>query len=85
MDGSENFERNWNEYKNGFGVPGQELWLGNDKMHFITNQKDYELRMDMVNLNGNAYFAKYSLFRIKNEDSNYQMELGTFDSASTTG
>lgn len=86
VNGSVNFERDWDGYKNGFGIPGHELWLGNDKIYYITNQRNYLLRMDMVNLDGNAYFAKYSLFRITDEDSNYKLEdLGTYDSSSTTG
>ncbi|KAJ8019777.1 Tenascin-R [Holothuria leucospilota] len=83
VNGSVSFEHNWEEYKNGFGILEHELWLGNNKMHYITNRKNYELRMDMINLDEDAYFAKYSLFRIKDENFKFQLEIGTYDSAST--
>ncbi|KAJ8033560.1 Fibrinogen-like protein A [Holothuria leucospilota] len=85
VNGSVSFEHNWNEYKNGFGILEHELWLGNDKIYHLTKQKNYELRMDVVNSNKDDYFAKYNLFRISDENSKYQLQLGVYDPASTTG
>ncbi|PIK59867.1 fibrinogen-like protein A [Apostichopus japonicus] len=50
VDGSVDFYRTWNEYKQGFGFLKREFWLGNDQISDLTNQKDYELRIDMNNL-----------------------------------
>ena len=38
--GDLNFDRNWAEFKRGFGDPrrGGEFWLGNDNIHLITKQ-----------------------------------------------
>lgn len=50
FDGSENFDRNWNEYRNGFGDRGRgEFWLGNEKVHLATAQPRvvYELRVEV--------------------------------------
>ena len=36
LDGSVNFERNWDDYKNGFGIIGgdtEEMWLGNENVY----------------------------------------------------
>lgn len=30
--------RSWEEYKNGFGEMDAEFWLGNDNLHYITEQ-----------------------------------------------
>ncbi|KAJ8039660.1 Ficolin-1 [Holothuria leucospilota] len=84
VNGSVSFERNWDEYKNGFGILEHEIWLGNDKMYYLTKQKNYELRMDVVNLDQDSYFAKYNLFRISDESGKYQLQLGVYDSTSTT-
>ncbi|XP_071837842.1 fibrinogen-like protein A [Apostichopus japonicus] len=84
VDGAVDFYRNWNEYKHGFGFLQREFWLGNDNIAYITNQGDYELRIDLVNTNGNDYFAKYDLFRISDEETNYRMvNLGEYQPEST--
>ncbi|KAJ8023164.1 Fibrinogen-like protein A [Holothuria leucospilota] len=85
LDGSVDFYRNWNEYKNGFGFIRGDFWLGNDKISFLTNQRAYELRIDLNDVNGQPYFAKYNLFRISDEGSKYRLVgLGDYDSNSTS-
>ncbi|PIK51901.1 fibrinogen-like protein A [Apostichopus japonicus] len=84
IDGAVDFYRRWDDYKNGFGFLQREFWLGNDKLSYITNQGDYELRIDLVSRNGNSYFAKYDLFRISDEISKYRMtDLGSYLPEST--
>lgn len=43
----ENFIRDWNDYKNGFGDMKREFWLGNENVFMLTNQEDYALRVDL--------------------------------------
>ncbi|XP_071835533.1 fibrinogen-like protein A [Apostichopus japonicus] len=84
VNGSVDFYRNWTSYKEGFGELDGEFWLGNDKLHYLTNQGNYTLRIDLVDRNGSSYYAKYDLFRINDENDNYRLaELGTF--TGTTG
>ncbi|KAJ8030197.1 Fibrinogen-like protein A [Holothuria leucospilota] len=85
LDGSVDFNRSWTEYKNGFGFLRREFWLGNGKIAYLTNQKTYELRIDLNNVNGEPYFAKYNLFRISDERTKYRLVgLGNYNSNSTT-
>ncbi|XP_071837542.1 fibrinogen-like protein A isoform X5 [Apostichopus japonicus] len=80
VDGSVDFYRNWQSYKVGFGELDHEFWLGNDKLYYLTNQGDYQLRIDMVNRDGAPYYAKFDLFRINDESDNYRLSgLGTAD------
>ncbi|PIK47566.1 tenascin [Apostichopus japonicus] len=85
VDGSVNFYRNWTSYKEGFGDPCHEFWLGNDKLFHLTNQGDYEIRIDMVNKHGIPYYAKYNLFRVDDESDNYRLsELGAYNGTADT-
>ncbi|XP_071837787.1 angiopoietin-1-like isoform X1 [Apostichopus japonicus] len=62
IDGSQDFFLYWDDYKQGFGNLTNNFWLGNDKIHSFTNQRRYQLRVDLVNSNGVPYFAKYDFF-----------------------
>jgi hypothetical protein len=42
----ENFNRDWADYKNGFGDPAKEFWMGNENIYMLTNNEDYALCFD---------------------------------------
>ncbi|XP_071837492.1 fibrinogen-like protein A [Apostichopus japonicus] len=85
VNGSVEFYRTWTSYKEGFGKLDHEFWLGNDKLYYLTNQGDYQLRIDMVNKDGALYYAKFDLFRINDESDNYTLSgLGTYSGTADT-
>lgn len=63
QDGSVDFNRTWNEYKEGFGDLSGEFWLGNENIHKITSQGDYSLRIDLEDWNNKHKHAFYQVFR----------------------
>lgn len=63
QDGSVDFNRTWNEYKEGFGDLHGEFWLGNENIHKMTNQGDYSLRIDLEDWNNKHKHAFYQVFR----------------------
>ena len=77
FNGSVNFYRNWNDYKKGFGNKLGEYWLGLDTIHAMTSQEVYELRIDMVDFDGNAYYAAYDSFRVNDESDGYRLAIGS--------
>ncbi len=78
-DGSVDFQqRNWADYKHGFGVVSAEFWLGNDNLHTISNQDNYELWIDLEDFTGEKRYALYDHFRTGDESVNYKLLLGTY-------
>ncbi|XP_063810478.1 angiopoietin-2-like [Pseudophryne corroboree] len=74
-DGSVNFNRNWKEYKEGFGSPPDEYWLGNEFVHQLTSQGSYTLRIQLRDWDGNEAYSLYDLFSLGNEENNYRLNL----------
>uniref|UniRef100_A0A480TCK1 Ficolin-1 n=1 Tax=Sus scrofa TaxID=9823 RepID=A0A480TCK1_PIG len=77
-DGSVDFYRDWAAYKRGFGSQLGEFWLGNDHIHALTAQGTNELRVDLVDFEGNHQFAKYRSFQVAGEAEKYKLVLGGF-------
>ncbi|XP_036711668.1 ficolin-2 isoform X4 [Balaenoptera musculus] len=77
-DGSVDFYRDWTAYKQGFGSQLGEFWLGNDNIHALTAQGSSELRVDLMDFEGNHEFAKYQSFKMAGEAEKYKLVLGAF-------
>ncbi|XP_015267022.1 PREDICTED: angiopoietin-4-like [Gekko japonicus] len=78
QDGTVNFNRTWNEYKDGFGNLNGEFWMGNENIHKITNQGDYSLRIDLEDWNNKHKHAFYQLFSIEDEANYYRLHVEGF-------
>lgn len=90
QDGSVDFGRKWNPYKQGFGniatndegkkycgLPG-EYWLGNDKISQLTNMGPTELLIEMEDWKGGKVKARYGGFTIQNEAGKYQISVDKY-------
>uniref|UniRef100_H3CF03 Microfibril associated protein 4 n=1 Tax=Tetraodon nigroviridis TaxID=99883 RepID=H3CF03_TETNG len=77
-DGTVNFYRPWNQYKIGFGSPLSEHWIGLNNLHYMTNNKKYELRVVLEDFDGKTVFANYGSFSVGDECSGYQLTVGGF-------
>ncbi|KAM4836651.1 fibrinogen-like protein 1 [Thomomys bottae] len=80
-DGSENFYRGWNDYKNGFGNFVQrngEYWLGNKYLHLLTTQGDYTLKIDLEDFEKNSRYAQYKNFQVGDEKNAYELNIGEY-------
>ncbi|XP_063406538.1 uncharacterized protein LOC134690494 [Mytilus trossulus] len=72
---SENFKRNWQEYKNGFGDVHGEYWLGNDIIHMISQNGRHKIRIKLEKHTGEKFLADYSTFRVRDETSKYLLNI----------
>lgn len=67
------FNRSWEDYKLGFGFPSGELWMGNEKLSYLTNQKRYQLRIEVTLTDGSSSYITYDDFRISDLFSDYKL------------
>ncbi|KAL9974178.1 hypothetical protein ACROYT_G011189 [Oculina patagonica] len=85
LDGSVDFYLNWSDYKNGFGDPSGEFWLGNERIHLLTSYDTMRLRVDLEDFEGNTRYAEYDMFGVKSENDKYQLKLGFYSGQGTAG
>ncbi|XP_046862023.1 LOW QUALITY PROTEIN: ryncolin-1-like [Xenia sp. Carnegie-2017] len=78
LDGSIDFYRGWQDYKNGFGNLKTEFWLGLDKINRLTSLSQNKLRIDMEDTAGNTQYAEYNFFSVTSEKLKYKLSLGTY-------
>ena len=77
VSGYTDFNRNWNDYKEGFGSFETDFWLGNEKIHSLTESGTYELRVE-VTYGNETKIAHYSEFHVASEHSKYQLKVGSY-------
>uniref|UniRef100_H2Z3P2 Fibrinogen C-terminal domain-containing protein n=1 Tax=Ciona savignyi TaxID=51511 RepID=H2Z3P2_CIOSA len=77
-DGSEDFYRTWGEYQGMFGNISNEFWLGNENLHALTNNGDYELRVELKDCENATRFAKFSSFSIGSAQENYTLNVSGY-------
>jgi len=59
------WNRNWEEYKDGFGSIDADFWLGLEKVHLLTSSQPYRLRVEMQHRSTNLWYsAEYWSFKI---------------------
>ncbi|XP_030845805.1 ficolin-2-like [Strongylocentrotus purpuratus] len=85
IDGSVDFFRSWSDYKIGFGSVSSEHWLGNEKIHRLTDQKKYELRIDLEDFDGNTRYANYVLFKMADRTGLYNLTVHGYSGTAGDG
>ena len=83
LDGSVDFFRTWAEYRQGFGDLEGEFWLGLDRIHQLTYNKRYMLRIVLEEFDGNTAYADYSYFSVSGESQKYKLSLGEYTGNAT--
>ncbi|XP_037799288.1 ficolin-1-like [Penaeus monodon] len=80
----ERFNRSWSEYKDGFGNPSSEYWLGNELLHTMTSSREYTLRMDLQLATGDFKSGVWKRVLVDDEIGKYKMTLSSYSPESST-
>ena len=85
-NGQQDFNLNWDDYKNGFGDLKWEFWLGLEKIHCLTTATcRAELRVDLGDSSGRQAYAIYDYFTLESERTNYKVHLGAYSGTAGDG
>ena len=77
FNGFVGFYRDCDEYKNGFGDVRGEFWLGNEKIHQLTEISS-QLRVEINISSTTSRYAKFRNFTVTNEATNYTLFVGFY-------
>ncbi|XP_075882665.1 angiopoietin-related protein 7 [Nelusetta ayraudi] len=75
--GLTSFNRDWRQYKSGFGSIRGDFWLGNEHIFRITRQPSV-LRIEMEDWEGQTRFAEYGFFTLSNELNSYKLFIANY-------
>ncbi|XP_073813592.1 uncharacterized protein [Musca autumnalis] len=79
IDGTVSFERDWEDYKNGFGDLNGEFWLGLEKIHALTHPPgSTELKIEMEDFDNNWRYSHYKSFFVGDESNAYRLRIGDY-------
>ena len=78
QDGSIDFNRDWLDYENGFGNLTGEFWYGLHPIHCLTNQGQWQLRIDYTFTNGTRRYLFYKNFKVGPPSSQYQLTISGY-------
>ncbi|XP_048254628.1 ryncolin-4-like [Haliotis rufescens] len=84
-DGSEGFDRTWNEYKEGFGDLDKEFWLGNEKIWRMTREALFQLLIQIMDFENTKSKAYYHRFSVGNSSVNYALQFGWYNGNAGNG
>ncbi|XP_078143953.1 angiopoietin-related protein 4 isoform X2 [Centroberyx gerrardi] len=80
QDGSVDFDQLWQAYQKGFGSLNGEFWLGLEKMHSMSKDGGYILKMQFTDWNNDIASIRLP-FRLGGEETKYSLHIqdtGTF-------
>ncbi|KAI4902783.1 hypothetical protein NFI96_011160 [Prochilodus magdalenae] len=71
------FDRDWKQYRNGFGAINGDFWLGNEHIFRLTRQPTV-LRIELEDWEGQIRYAEYGFFTLNNELNSYKLLLANY-------
>ena len=79
------FDEKWFHYQNGFGIPCGSYWIRLDNIHALTQQTNYQLRVELSDFQGNKTYADYKFFAVGSARNKYSLYVSGYNQNSTAG
>ena len=73
-----NFNRNWVDYKKGFGNLTTEFWYGLATMHCLTQRGQWEMRVDYQKNDKTWSYLHYNQFSVGSASEKYPLTVGGY-------
>ncbi|XP_037821970.1 ficolin-2-like [Lucilia sericata] len=78
-DGSENFNRNWIEYVEGFGDLNREFFIGLETLYALTSLGEpQELYIILEDFEGERKYARYGEFKVASNSTEYNLTVSDY-------
>ena len=77
------FDKNWREYKEGFGDLNKDFWAGLELMHTLTQGGQWEMRVDYQKNDKTWSYYHYNQFSVGNASEEYPLTVGGFTGIGT--
>ncbi|XP_044762095.1 protein scabrous isoform X1 [Coccinella septempunctata] len=77
-DGSVDFNKNWNDYSNGFGSATSEHWIGNRNIHHLTRANCSRLQINMKDIYGKYWQANYDDFKVLDYSNGFKLIVNKY-------
>ena len=70
-----NFNKNWTDYKKGFGDLNTEFWYGLESMHCLTQRGHWEMRIDYQKNDKTWSYLHYNQFSVGSASKKYPLTV----------
>ena len=77
--GTTEFDKYWDEYKEGFGDLSTDFWYGNEKIHQLAEPgTNNEVLFELEDINNDFYYPYYDEFNVGSEIDKYKLNVGQY-------
>ena len=72
------FNKNWKEYEDGFGDLNEEFWAGLKLMNTLTQNGQWEMRVDFQKNDKTWSYLHYNQFSVGSASDEYRLTVGGY-------
>ena len=77
------FDKNWREFKEGFGDLNKDFWAGLELIHTLTKTGQWEMRVDYQKNDKTWSYLHYNQFSVGSASEEYPLTVGGYTGVGT--